>query len=113
MKYKIIEKMQRPNGTICKYFGIGIGKQNITFRRGFIEKYGMKHNYVMFAENEEGYLCFSFCEEAAVNTYHINKSSIGACFLRTPSSLLARVEKGKYSVTKNGKWFVSSCKLKS
>ncbi len=111
MKYRIIEKPKQ-RGYIIKNKGVGIQKQNITFHRGFIEKYGIK-KWCDFAENDNGYLRFRLSDTESLNSYKIYKTPTGAYVIHLPRVVREKVVQfAKYDVEKDGDWFVTNCKLK-
>lgn len=111
MIYKEIKKMARPNGTKIKDYGISVTGSSITFCRGFVVEYGIKE-YVVYIENDEGYLCFMLKDKEGINTYSIYKQNRGVYASRLPRAIQGRAEQMKYDVRKEGDWFITNCKLK-
>lgn len=116
MEYKVIPKSQggRITHTDVHEPKIGIGRSYITLLKGFNEKYPDHGNWITYGESEDGCLCFKITKEEEFDSYHfhnVNKAMINAG-VHMPKKIRNRIIRpGKYLVSKDGDWYVTSCKL--
>lgn len=100
MKYKIIEKKY---GRIAAKDDFSVSRVGLSFN----SKYSGKE-WVLFAVNENGFLCFAF--EHTADSFHLQYPSARP-YLRIPARFGA-IPRGDFHVTEiDEKWHVSDCKL--
>lgn len=110
MKYTIIKKTPGRNATPENK--IVVSKDQIVFCQGFVDKHKEDiTDYVRFAIEDNGFLCFSFCKCAVENTYKVVHTARGAFLVRMPRPLLAlnpSIGDFKPKKQEDG-WFVTDC----
>ena len=112
MKYTLFGNKQGKGGW-KKSEMFCISKSAFTFSVHFTSKYEVK-DYILFYSDEDGFLCFKFCDEPEYGTYKITHTKANAHFLRLPNFFREneRAPKGKYNVVERDGYYVSNCKLK-
>lgn len=86
-----------------------IAEHNITFTALFREKYQVGE-YILLYSDDDGFLCFKFCEEKTSDSYKIYGQK-GSYFLQLSKWLKGMFPKGKYNVVERDGYFVTDCKI--
>lgn len=111
MKFK---EIQRPHTTavLVYNYGFGVTRSNINFHSGFLAGNRVK-DFVVYAENEDGYLCFQFRDKKDENCYNVVRNKVGQHKSTLPFLLRGKLKPGKYEVKLCEGWFVSNCKIEN
>ena len=111
MKLKMGYKLIAKNSRTSKQPLISITGNYIRFSPWFRNNNIIKR-YVLFYENDNGFLCMKFLDDKVEGTYTITyRAKAKTYYLSCPRPLLPLINKGQYDVKEKDGYYITDCKL--